>query len=107
MDGGYVEPTTLEHREWHRDGKYTLTLKFQPGWANNAWQIKQFHAYEGGGGFGYNPSFHTESEARDFFDRKVLEEDDTHARWLADEAVKSEQTAGMETQQIDGRLTTR
>ena len=96
-DERYVEPTTIAHREWHRDGKYTLTLKHQPDWTNNAWQIKQFHAYEGGGGFGYNPSFHTESEARHFFDRKVLEEDGKHVQWLADEAAKDAQTAAAET----------
>jgi hypothetical protein len=86
----YVEATILEHREWLRDGKYTLTLKHRSDWTNNAWQIKQFHAYEGGGGFGYNPSFHTESEARAAFGKKVAEEEARHIQWLADETAKGE-----------------
>lgn len=84
----YGEPVMLDHREWSRDGTHVLTLFHRPGWSNNAWQIRHHHAYEGGGGFGYNPSFNEESEARAYFARTAVEEDAKHAEWLANKAVK-------------------
>ena len=84
----YVEPVTLVHREWSRDGTHVLTLFHRPGWPNNAWQIRHHHAYEGGGGFGFNPSFNEEGEARAYFVRKEVEEDAKHTKWLAEVATK-------------------
>ncbi|MHA0337212.1 hypothetical protein [Sphingomonas aquatilis] len=84
----YDEPVMLDHREWSRDGTHVLALFHRPGWSNNAWQIRHQHAYQGGGGFGCNPSFNEESEARTHFVRTAVGEDAKHAEWLADNAPK-------------------
>lgn len=82
------EPIPLDHREWSRDGTHELTLLHRPGWPNNAWKIRHHDGYKGGGGFGYNPSFNQESEARSYFARMVAVEEAKHAEWLAKEAEK-------------------
>lgn len=85
MDDQQQEPVRLDHREWQRDGKHLLTLWHRPGWRNNAWLVEHFHAYNGGGGFGFNPSFNDEAEAHAYYARKVDEEEAKHAEWLAEQ----------------------
>lgn len=82
------EDTVLEHHELDRDGKHLLTLSRRPRMTSNHWKIRHHHAYEGGGGFGYNPSFNDEAEARAYYAQKLDEERAKHEQWLAEQDNK-------------------
>ncbi|WP_454883983.1 hypothetical protein [Sphingomonas oryzagri] len=87
-----MESRVIETREWKRSNghggidTFTVSLVHRPDFQANEWQVKTFHAYDGGGGFGYNPVRGEEAEARAIYARRVAEQDAKQA--LADADVQ-------------------
>lgn len=75
-DETYVEPVTLDHREWPRNDTHVLTLLHRAGRRHNAWLIRHHHTYKGGGSFGYS---------------HVLAEDSAHGFTLVQKLYSAEQ----------------